>query len=357
MRFPKACFAFICGALLASCAAEPVTLQYKQTTFSHLTGWELDQHDMALESFLRSCTKPKKTASKLSHLVNSKVLLQACEKARTLPPADRVAAKQFFETHFYPYALRLSSGEETGLLTGYFIPIIRGSREPSMRYSVPAYALPKDKILRGLTRERIAEGALKSKGLELLYIDSSVDLFFTQVQGSGRVQLDTGEVVTLKFAGKNGLPYTAIGKTLIEMGVLEKEEVNLESIRGWLEANPNQAQAVMNNNASYIFFALSESPDMPSGAQGVPLTAERSLAIDPSQMPYGLPVYIETDVKRQGAMRQFNQLLVSQDTGGAIKGPMRGDIFFGQGAQAGDVAGEQKFPGKWFVLIPKGMGS
>lgn len=350
-------FSIICViyANFGACAIASESLKFQEITYAELAGWQLDQHGFALESFLRSCNKPRENQSELSKLVNAVSLKLACFDAKQVSPTNHAAARGFFEQHFQPYRLHLASGKDTGLLTGYFIPVIRGSREPSARYTSPAYAIPNDMTKPYYTRAEIASGVLNNKGLELLYLDP-IDLFFMQVQGSGRVQLDTGEMVTLQFAGKNGHPYTSIGRVLVEMGELKKGDVSLKSIHNWLNNNPSKAQDVMNRNASYIFFSLNESPDMPSGAQGVPLTAERSLAVDPSQMPYGVPIYLQTKTKRNGQEHPFNKLVVTQDTGSAIRGPMRGDIFFGQGSVAGAIAGEQKFQGGWTVLIPKGKG-
>jgi membrane-bound lytic murein transglycosylase A len=272
---------------------------------------------------------------------------------------------------------------EAGLFTGYFEPELRGSLLRHGEFQTPLYGLPADLVSvdLGLFREnltgqrlagRVQEGSLvpydtrpeiTRRGLEqaeeLLYVDDPIDAFFLQIQGSGRVQLEDGSVVRASYAGHNGHPYTAIGAVLIAREELAREDVSMQSIRGWLSANPSEAQDLLDQNASYVFFSIEPLDDPALGArgtQGVPLTAEASLAVDASAHPLGAPIWLETTVPRSDqAQTPFHRLLIAQDTGGAIRGAVRGDIYWGVGEEAGEVAGRMRSAGKMAVLVPRAI--
>ena len=284
-----------------------------------------------------------------------------------------------------PY--RVAAGSGAGLFTGYYEPQLRGSRTRRGPYQTPLYGVPGDlvNVDLGLFREnlkgqrivgKVTDGRLipyppraeiESVGLgqavPILFVDDPIDAFFLQIQGSGRILLEDGTVVRGVYAAQNGRPYTAIGAVLVRRGELSLEEVSMQSIRAWLVAHPAEAQEIMNANASYVFFAEQPIGD-PSlgaaGAQGVPLTPEASLAVDPTVHALGVPVWLETTAPDPDATkpnRIFHRLLVMQDTGGAIRGPVRGDVYWGYTADAGSIAGRMRSEGRMTVLLPRSVAS
>jgi membrane-bound lytic murein transglycosylase A len=289
----------------------------------------------------------------------------------------------FFETHFEPFAVT-NRGEPEGLFTGYYEPTLDGSRVRTERFSVPLYGRPPELLTVDLGRfreewrgERLAgrlegaavvpfadrraihRGALAGRRLEVLWVDDPVDAFFLEIQGSGRVRLPDGEEVRVGYAGQNGHPYTAIGRVLVERGALPRQAVSLQSIRRWLEDHPQWARDLLERNASYVFFRILDG-DGPRGAQGVVLSPGRSLAVDRRFLPLGAPVWLTTTVPgpAQGTPEEpFRRLLVTQDTGGAIRGPVRGDVFFGPGEEAAWRAGHLKRPGRLWLLLPRGAAT
>ncbi len=289
--------------------------------------------------------------------------------------ARHAAARRFFETWFVPYAARASRAA-TGLFTGYYEPLLHGARGRVGRYSVPLYARPDDLVMVNLglfrpdlagrriagrvvdgrltpyeTRREIDSGRLSGRGLELLWVDDPLDAFFLHIQGSGRVELADGRTVRVGYAGQNGQPYVAIGRVLVERGALRREEVSLQSIRAWLEAHPMETTEVLAANPSYVFFRLLDG-DGPIGALGVALTPGRSLAVDPSFVPLGAPVWLDTtDPLDEG--RPLRRLMVAQDTGGAIRGAVRGDVFWGAGEEAEARAGRMRSQGRYYLLLPR----
>jgi membrane-bound lytic murein transglycosylase A len=268
-----------------------------------------------------------------------------------------------------------------GLFTGYFEPELCGSTTQQGAYQTPLHGIPDDlvSINLGLFRDnlmdqrlagRLEEGRLvpydaraeiTRNGLdqaeELLYVDDPVDAFFLAIQGSGRVRLEDGSVVRAAYAGQNGHPYTAIGAVLIRQGELTREEVSMQSIRAWLDVNLDRAQALLDQNASYIFFSVEPLDDAALGArgtQGVPLTAQASIAVDPSAHPLGIPIWLETTAPMGGENEtEFHRLLIAQDTGGAINGALRGDIYWGVGQAAGEIAGRMRSTGTLAVFLPR----
>jgi membrane-bound lytic murein transglycosylase A len=364
------------GASMKSSAA------YKPVTFAQLPGWEQDDHVAAFRTFLKSCERVLASARERAGTdkpVPPAALVAACGvAARHTGPVTKAGAKAFFEQNFTPNTL-VHSGPQ-GLLTGYYEPLMEGSRTPQGIFKTPVYKRPPDlvnlvdetqrasasaslsharKTDKGTepypTRAQIEQGALTGKNLELLYFADPVDLFFMQIQGSGRVKLTDGSIIRVHYDGKNGHPYTSIGRYLIEQGLLAADKVSMGALARWLKADPERAKKVMWQNASYVFFRelKGEEGKGPLGAMNAILTPGRSLAVDTSHHTLGMPIYVVgegmTHVNKAGG---FSRLMVAQDVGSAIKGPERGDIYFGSGDAAGRLAGVTKHQGKFIVLLP-----
>ena len=347
--------------------------------FADLPRWEDDDHLAALKTFLRSCerviARGQSTASATA--ANGADLAAACRAAQALKAPTRVAAKAFFESHFIPNRV---VEEGRGLLTGYYEPVLEGSRKEGGRFHVPIYKRPPDlinvvaeterasksdgyshlrKTAKGTepypTRAAIEQGALKGQGLELLYLEDPVDAFFMQVQGSGRIKLTDGTSVRINYDGKNGYPYTSVGRYLVEQGIFAPGTVTLQALRKWLHADPERGKKAMWQNQSFVFFREldgTQAQDGPLGALSVPLTPGRSLAVDTAYHRLGSPIYVTAPSLTLSAKDGFNRLMVAQDVGSAIKGPERGDIYYGSGDKAGRLAGTTKHAGNFFVLIP-----
>lgn len=345
--------------LLTACfgPAKPVPdkLVLKPTSFGALAGWEDDRFSEALPVFLRSCAKLPEGSSASGSLIekitiNASDWQESCDAALAMEGKPDSEIRQFFESQFMPFEVWNNDTRE-GLFTGYHEIDLTGNWQPSERYKVPLYKNVKDTP--SYDRKAIDAGALTGRGQELLYVDDPVKAFFLHIQGSGRVLLEDGQVVRVGYAGQNGYPYVAIGRTLIEQGEIEKKDMSARAIKSWLYAHPDQAQAMMENNPSYVFFRQIEG-EGPIGAEGVPLTSERSLAVDKRFMAYGLPIWLETDYPETPAYSPvpFRKLLITQDTGGAIRGPVRGDVFFGNGDKAEMLAEYMKNTGRYSVLLP-----
>jgi membrane-bound lytic murein transglycosylase A len=350
--------------LLWRCQVYDQIVRLEPVSFTEMEGWAADDHAAAFATLKKSCRK--KSAGN-----------PACKAALALgEKVDRDAARAFFETHYVPHRFVRTP---PGLVTGYYEPELEGSRERSEKYQVPVYRRPDDIVqvkpdhLRALyndslsvmrrsgdelvpyyTRAEIDSGALDGKGLELLYLDDPVELFFMQIQGSGRVRLTDGSWVRVGYAAKNGHRYTSIGRLLAERGEKPPGGLTMEGLKGWLRADPARGRALMHENRSYVFFRElpeAEAGDGPVGAQGVALTPGRSLAVDAAYHKLGTPIFVAApDLAVAGA--PFRRLMIGQDVGSAIKGPQRGDIYFGSGAEAGQIAGTTKKPAQFFVLLP-----
>jgi membrane-bound lytic murein transglycosylase A len=277
--------------------------------------------------------------------------------------ADDAAARAYFERWFVPVPVVGPDGE-TGLFTGYYEPLLHGSRRRHGRFRVPLYERPTDlvsgahgtgRLVRGRwrpywTRAQIASGALRRTGRVIAWVDDAVDAFFLEIQGSGRVDLDDHSTVQLNYAASNGHPYVALGRVLIDRGALERSAVSLQSIRAWLVAHPREAQSVMNRNPSYVFFR--ETHDAGShGAEGVVLTPGRSMAVDPRFVPLGTPLFV--DAESLTGVGPIRRVVIAQDTGGAIRGAVRGDLFWGPGPDAYDRAGRMRQRGRYWMLVPR----
>lgn len=346
------------SALLAACAGRPGTppVAMSPISFNEIGGWADDKQSEALVAFRRSC--PKLTAGAETRIVTeggSKTITpgewkRICDRANAVRSHDDRAARSFFEDNFRPLQV-----DAPGKFTGYFEPELRGSRVPSRLFTVPVYRRPPDLSDQPYySRAEIEQGVLKNRGLEIAWVQDPVALFEVQVQGSGRVNLAEGGVLSLSYDGSNNRPYTAIGNVLIEQGILEKDDASWPRIRDWLKRHPQQAREVMRRNERYIFFQDSKSPSA-SGAEGVTLTAQRSLAVDLSITPFGTPIWIDTVrpmARKPGSTEPYRRLTIVQDTGTAIQGPARGDVFFGGGPQAADWAGRMNSEGRAIVLVP-----
>jgi membrane-bound lytic murein transglycosylase A len=355
--------------------AEP-TLSLTVVGYDALRGWAEDDQSGALAAFRRSCAamlkqpddKPLDGAGFAGTIADWR---GACEASSGHPDA---AARAFFEQWFQPVAIAAGS-EATGLFTGYYAPIVEGSRAPDERHTVPLYRMPPELVMLDLglfrpamkgeriagrvegnrlvpyaTRAEIVAGALANRGLEIMWLADPVDAFFLQIQGSGLVRLPEGGLARLGYAGQNGHPYTPVGRLLIQRGELTREEVSMQRIRDWITANPGPGAALMDENQSYVFFEEQQAEGA-IGAQGVPLTGGRSLAIDRKYMPLGAPFWLES-VGEDGN-RHIARLVIAQDTGGAIRGMVRGDFYWGEGDEAEHSAGGMKDKGRYHVLLPR----
>jgi len=272
-----------------------------------------------------------------------------CDAAQALPSGDDGAAREFFEKGFTPFAVA-DYGNAEGLFTGYYEIELDGSRQRHGRYQTPLYRKPPDLGAEPPTRAEIEDGALAGRGLELLWVDDPIDAFFLQIQGSGRVRLKGGGTVRVGYDGQNGRPYVPVGRLLIEHGVIPRDKLTMAAIRSWMKRDPEAGAALRRENPSYVFFREVKG-DGPIGAEGVPVSAERSMAVDRAFVALGIPVWLESD-ERFAAAESVRRLMVAQDTGGAIKGPVRGDVFWGTGEAAGSRAGIMNASGSYYLLLP-----
>ncbi|WDI32803.1 MltA domain-containing protein [Hyphococcus flavus] len=395
----------------------PATFDFEFVDFASLDGWRQDDPSLALDAFVRSCAvfearDPEATANPLenlgeaySHITLAGVnadWLRPCAEARALtvsaygdPAVRRAALRSFFEFHFQPVAIKtrrepLPDGkasraaprvEAKGVFTGYFEPVYEASREPTASHTAPVYPRPDDLIevdlgqfreeLRG---ERIAgrvEGRRLTPYADHSEINAGVlgdtlqpiawtdpnDLFFLQIQGSGRFVFPDGETVRVGYDGQNGHAYTAIGRIMVQQNIMALEDITMQSIRDWLDREASEkAQAMREENASYVFFKPLEelSADLgPLGAQGVPLTPGRSVAVDRRYHTLGAPIWVNIEPVPEAGETPIRRLMIAQDTGGAIRGPVRGDVFWGSGDEAAKIAGAMNAQGQMTVLLPR----
>ncbi|MHB2168308.1 murein transglycosylase A [Alsobacter sp. R-9] len=360
--------------------AGPQGSTLRPVSFEGLPGWAADDHAAAFAVFRRNCEAMLAGTPELRPgLTPGDDLLRVCREALAADLVDGSAARRWFERSFRAWQVLPASG--VPFLTGYYEPEIEGSREAAHGFPTPVYARPPDLEsypegapgpLAGLTAARrtpaglepypdraaIEDGGLAGRGLELVWLRDDVERFLVQVQGSARVRLADGTVARLVYAGRNGHPYTSIGRVIVTEGHATPEEMHLEGLKAWLRANPSEARRIMRLNRSFIFFELRGDLDPaegPIGAAALPLTPLRSLAVDRTAWPYGTPVWVSADIpSRDGArMETFARLLVAQDTGSAIVGAARGDLFFGSGAAAGEQAGRLRHRTDFVVLLPR----
>ncbi len=276
-----------------------------------------------------------------------------CRAAAALPPGDDAAARRFFETAFIAIPV-VDHGDREGLFTGYFEIELKGSRHRHGPYQTPIYRKPP-----GLgshpfyTRAQIEDGALAGKRLELLWAADPIDAFFLEIQGSGLVRLDDGATIRLGYDGQNGRKYVPVGRILIDQGVIPRDKMTMTALRAWMQQNPEAGKALRRENPSYVFFRVLHG-DGPLGSEGVELTPERSLAVDRSYIPLGMPLWLEADERFIPGLG-VRRLVVAQDTGGAIKGPVRGDLFWGAGDAAAQRAGQMNARGRYYLLLPRAV--
>ncbi len=360
-------------------------IAYVRTSFDQMEGWAHDNLLDAIPAFLRSCQVMSKAHNTRQGEDDQDLLTKAwadpCAAAHSLLPDNENSARAFFETWFTPLAI-YGEGKETGLFSGYYEPEMKGSRIRSERYATPLHHLPADLVqvnlgqfrdtLKGLRvsgrvidgrlqpyegRAEIESGAIDTNLPVIAYIDNWVDAFFLHIQGSGRVLLDSGEVIRVGYAGQNGHPYTAIGGILIQRGEIDRAEMSMQAIRKWAEAHEAEARDLFKQNASYIFFRELNNidPDLgPFGAQNVNLTPGRSLAVDATFHPLGLPIWVDTTIPfgESGVNKPRRRFYSALDIGGDSGGPVGGDVFWGSGKLAGEVAGPMKNDGTMVALFP-----
>ena len=376
--------------LLSACAGtgekpkeEKPPLVLKMVGFNALPGWGRSQnafYGTAGAAFDKTCARvakapPEKTFGPIPEAGTYERWQALCTEFALRDKSNDVPVQEFFEKNFQPYAVYAGT-EQEGLFTGYYEAALRGSLTRDATYNIPLYTRPDDLVMVDLGQfrdelkgqriaGRVVEGNLKPyedrakivagqwphNDKTLVWVDDAVDAFFVQIQGSGVVQLKDGGVMRIGYAGQNGHVYTAIGKELIARGALTKENVSMQAIRDWLAAHPAEADDIMNVNRSYVFFKTLEK-DGPDGGEGVTLTPGHSLAIDRSLIPYGVPVWLDADYPVAG-QPHLQRLMVAQDTGGAIRGPVRGDVFWGYGPYAEQMAGPMKAKGRYWMLLPK----
>jgi membrane-bound lytic murein transglycosylase A len=363
--------------------------QYAPAAWTDIGGWSEDDHLQAYKAFRLSCKPisaqrnlPADPKADLKALGTS--LRDPCRAARATDISDGARAKAFFETHFRP--LRISRiGEDDGFVTGYYEPVIEGSRAQTDVYAVPVYRRPSNLFVRGFKqdavglpnkgqvfrkigrrklvpyydRAQIEDGAIAGRGLEICWLKSQTDLLFAQIQGSARVHLEDGSTMRINYDAHNGYPYTAVGRLLIDRGIIPKEQMSMQRIREWMDRNPDGAKELRRQNQSYVFFRevpLSDK-DEAVGAQGVPLTPGRSIAVDKALHVYGTPFFIEGElpIESEQSKTPFHRLMIAQDTGSAIVGPARADLYFGAGADAGKVSGRLRHNMRFVILIPKSL--
>lgn len=340
----------------------------REAAWSQLEGYEKDELSAAWPAFLQSCGVLKKNP----------LWQEACDAVLKLPNPSAEEARNMINQYFSPWQVMNPEGTDTGLITGYYEPLLKGSRSRTERYRYPLYQRPDDMVtvdLNGLYPE-LANRKLRGKldgiklkpyysrgeieitqsplaGKELLWTDDIIDLFFLQIQGSGLVKLDNGEQVHIGYADQNGQPYQSIGKVLIDRGDMTADKASMQGIKDWGRKNLDKLRELLNSNPSYVFFReLPKDLPGPLGALGVPILAERSIAVDPRYIPLGAPVFLSATYPNSN--KPLRRLMMAQDTGGAIKGAVRADFFWGAGNEAGKQAGSMKQQGKLWVLMPKG---
>jgi len=370
----KLLFFILLAIFLSSCVAPPPEPGIGEAIgWDELPGWNSDRQAEAWPALLQQCKVMAKKKPQWKDI---------CHAAVALGDVDDDIARTFFKNRFTPHPVIPSSKEDgspgTGLVTGYYEPLLNGSLSRSEQYRYPLYTVPDD-LLRidlaslypELSKMRLRGRVVGKKvvaypdraaidgedsplwGKELLWIDNPVAVFFLHIQGSGRIQMDDGSLMAVGYADQNGQPYTSIGKILIERGEIPREDISLFTLRRWLKEHPQEAQALLEKNRSYIFFQLRENAnENPRGSLNIPLTPSRSIAVDPANIPPGSPVWLDTSYPGEpdGSLQR---LTFAQDTGGAIKGYARADLFWGNGEQAEKLAGEMKQEARLYVLVPR----
>ncbi|MFO1305334.1 MAG: MltA domain-containing protein [Burkholderiales bacterium] len=378
--------------LLAACQTVPPTptpapkpappvpaARFTAVDWNELPGWSDDPVAAAWPAFLVGCR------ALVARAQSQAVWKAPCEAAARVEGASESAVRAFFMAHFSPYRIANDDGTDVGLVTGYYEPLLAGSRVPTSDYTIPLYGVPddllvvdlsslfpelKDKRVRGRVEGRkvvpywpradIERGAAPLTGKALAYVNDPVEAFFLEIQGSGRIALDDGSVMRLGYADQNGHPYRSVARVLIDRGELTRDTASMQAIASWVKTHPSEARALLDENPSYVFFrelpkpapgSIDASIDGPLGSLGVPLLAQRTIAVDPRYVPMGAPVFLSTTVPVTG--KRIERLTLAQDTGGAIRGPVRADYFWGFGPDAGREAGRMRQDGRMWLLWPK----
>ncbi|MDR3395191.1 MAG: murein transglycosylase A [Parasulfuritortus sp.] len=340
----------------------------KPARWNDLTGWKSDDLTAAWPVFLQSCRT----------LQRQSAWQEACTAGGKLANPDSDTLRAFFQQRFKVYQMQQPDGGVEGLITGYYEPLLHGSRELTPKYRYPLYAPPDDllvvdlsslypelknlrlrgrldgnKVIPYFTRSEIESGKAPVQGKEIAWVDDPVELFFLQVQGSGRIQMEDGSMIRVGYADQNGYPYKSIGKWLVDHGEMTLDKASMEGIKDWARKNPDRLPELLAANQSYVFFReLPNQNGGPLGALGVPLTPERSIAVDPRALPLGAPVWLATTLPN--STDPLDRLVLAQDTGGAIRGNVRADYFWGFGDEAGKQAGAMKQKGRMWLLLPNG---
>lgn len=343
---------------------KPVEPPLQAAQYSDLPGWRDDDLLPAFQAFVNQCASLQKRA----------LWQSACASALQLANPDGGAVRSWFETQLRPWQLVNPDGNRTGLITGYYEPILQGSRTRKPPYTTAVFGVPDDLIMVDLgdlypeLKHMRLRGRIEGRKLipyysraewsqqegqrtALLWVNDPIDFFFMQIQGSGQIELDDGSRIRLNYADQNGQPYRSIGRWLIDKGELKPEQASMQGIKTWARANPKRLQELLNQNPSLVFFReLKAEGSGPQGAMGIALTPERSIAVDPRTTPLGAPVWLSTTQPNSDQLLQ--RLMLAQDTGGAIRGPVRADFYWGSGPTAGSQAGRMKQAGRMWVLLP-----
>lgn len=327
-------------------------INLESVSFDDLKNWDNDNHELALNSFLNSCHKFSKMPDSRNiggqiGNISIKDFRDVCEIGQVIKGMGQKQAKNFFENWFMPFKITDKNNIDYGKFTGYYIPTLNGSRKKTEKFKYPIYAKPKNVDNNPYyTRAEIDKGALRNQDLEILYVDDKIDLFFMHIQGSGNVITEDGVIIRLSYAGSNNQPFLAIGQYMIKNDMISDK--SYFGIKKWLKDNPDKANKILNLNLSYIFFKENKTEDV-IGGSNVALTNERSLAIDKDILPYGYPFWVEIE---DYELEEYQKLLISQDTGSAIKGTIRGDIFFGSNENSEKRAAYMNNKGKYYILLP-----
>jgi peptidoglycan lytic transglycosylase A len=359
--------------------------QYAPLSWANIAGWASDDHVQAYKAFRVSCAS---IAAQRNPPEDSKALgaslREPCRAAKAREITEDAKARAFFEENFLP--LQISRlGEDAGFVTGYYEPILDGSRTQTDVYNVPIYRRPSNLFVRGFKQDspslpnkgqvfrkigrrklvpyydrgEIEDGAIAGRGLEICWLKDPTELLFAQIQGSARIRLPDGPTIRINYDAHNGYPYTAVGRVLIDRGIIPKEQMSMQKIREWMDQNPDGAKELRRQNRAYVFFRevpLSDK-DEAVGAQGVPLTPGRSIAVDNSLHVYGTLFFIEGELPIDSAQSKtpFRRLMVAQDTGSAITGPARADIYYGAGSEAGRISGRFRHNMRFVMLVPRSL--
>jgi membrane-bound lytic murein transglycosylase A len=357
-----------CQPCPAPAPARAAAARYEQTEFAAIPGWRDATFVPGVRAFAAGCPR----------IARIHPLRRACDSVLAAPPADERAARQFIEASFAAWSVMSAEGNAEGMITGYYEPVMPGSRTRTDRFSYPVYGVPEDIVavelesvhpdLKGLRLRGRLEGRrlvpywsraqIESESQAplpapvLAWVEDPVELFFLQIQGSGQIELAQGERLRLGYADQNGHPFRSMGRYLIQRGELTLEQASMQGIKAWAAANPRKLREALDSNPSYVFFREVPEADGPIGSLGVPLTAAHSLAVDPRSVPLGAPVFLATTLPLSS--QPLQRLMAAQDTGGAIRGAVRADFFWGTGHEAGALAGRMRQQGRMWILWPRG---